>query len=336
MIKFSARGTEFTLSHKLLQKYPDSMLCMLADNPNNFSIDKINDHIFVDINPANIDSIIDYYNFGNCDTISNFFAMMDMQYLGLIIENSKYNISPCMTHSLVNEKKSVCYNKYNGFYDIHSANNKVITIHMSSCGNDSLYKFIDSILHMENKNGDTYFCVNAYDNMVHIILSIIRDGLSMYYEYLTDFNDSPNILDCKAILDETQFDFGNYFNVSNFKCYGHSCGGNRSDWRKCSDCMSEYEGKLEGKITDFFCSSEPYDDTYEHNQTKLDMAKDIVKSLDGINKSINLLGNVIEHSIKNQTNSIQKDRIIKYLKLYNLCDDSVEIQLKNRLERKRY
>ena len=54
IIKFSARGTDFSIPKKLLENFPESMLCIISNTNENIPINKINECIYVDINTFSI------------------------------------------------------------------------------------------------------------------------------------------------------------------------------------------------------------------------------------------------------------------------------------------
>lgn len=56
MVKFSARGKELEIPKYLLDKYPNSLPSLLC-NRNDIPVAKINEAIYLDVDPKHIESI---------------------------------------------------------------------------------------------------------------------------------------------------------------------------------------------------------------------------------------------------------------------------------------
>lgn len=350
MIKFSARGEEFSIPKKLLEKYPDSMLYALIENANNIPTDKVNNCIYLDINSFTIDSIIDYYNLGSV-RVSNIFTAMDLKYLGLNIEHA-YCILPCMSRPIIYSKEIVneiqlptCMSKY---YKIHTSNNKIIIIDISLYNIKNL-NILNSMFYIDEKNDTPMFLnvhVSATDVIMNVILTILRDGLNWYYEYLT--NDKKcyykMIMDnYKYILDETEFDMSKYSNkplYDEYVCSDHDFQSySYYTITNCEKCQMNYKDQVYQNIKEIICEEYGYNNCdYTFPSLQFDLNKDLENSIRAIRTIIDGMYTNIEKWLNDNSNdkidSINmKTKILNYLRLYKVCDEYTETQLKNRLDR---
>ena len=353
MIKFSARGEQFSIPNKLLEKYPESMLYILSNN-SDFPIDRLDECIYVDVNPFTIDSIMDYYNLGKVQP-SNIYIAMDMKYLGLDIEHA-FNISPCMNRPViynetVHDVESSVHSSR--FYRIYTTNNKIITMDTSLYNAKNL-NILGSMIYADEKNDMSSSIKNVYvsvnDTIMNIILTILRDGLNWYYEYLADNKKYFYKLleNYTSLLDKTKFDMSKYCDEPcHYECLFHdysSC--DRGIIESCENCQKNRKKSIYKNIKNIICNTD--DDTdddietsnndYAFSTLQFDLNRDIEKSIQAINTIINNVYTNTEKWLNDSSNGAMcttnmNNKILDYLRLYNICDKYSEDQLKNRLDR---
>lgn len=192
--KFSARGIEFIIPNIFLKNHPDSLMCMLGNPKFDIPIDKINDAIFLDIDPCNIELVTDIYNDADilADIDLDIFQYMDLKYLNLVNHET--------TAKFVEEKldcddqqnniiNSTINNGYK-YCNIHTLDSKIILLDLEfykSC-NNSLMKSIlfgekgEYIIGSTEKFVDVWFGNTFVDT--NKIISILRDGINYYKKYI--------------------------------------------------------------------------------------------------------------------------------------------------------
>lgn len=198
-IEFSARGTLFKIPYNLLEKKQKTLMYMLASSKlgDIIPIDCNNDgSIYLDVNPKCIENIIDYYDLYSdhydessiCKEYNNdIFMIMDLLYLGILGTDSIPNILP---HDSPIKKKITSSTKPESKYkfcNVCTTDNKIVSINISQL-NDSDDNLICPILcgqHEEyiiSANGNIInVWIGMSTNYLHEILSIIRDGMELYY-----------------------------------------------------------------------------------------------------------------------------------------------------------
>lgn len=223
LCKFSARGTIFSIPQLLLKRKPESLLYMLSDPKFNISVDKIDDAIYVDVDPSNIEVIVDCYNNMHIsDGDMDIFQYMDLKYIGLsnsqlysnnavndniidvnVNQNNIINTNMCQSRELPNvEYNTVKQSKNSNTYisidshkycTVHTIDNKTILLELSFY-HDSQNSLIKSILFGEKEEyliepicGGTEN-IDVWIGMTEIyankIISILRDGIIYYHPYL--------------------------------------------------------------------------------------------------------------------------------------------------------
>lgn len=210
MMTFNARGTKFSIPKSLLKRHPDTLLnsvCLY----NNIPMDKINDGIFVDIDPSNISMIIDLYH--HCDLselkFRSIFQYMDIKFLGFDVEYDK--IFPHMSEPLIYNDPEITQSidEKIVYINIHTSDNNVITIHKYitdgwiECHLKSIILGqIDDYMIGHNENGgiDVWIGLNTF--RTHCILSILRDGLNYYYyDYPLKYVENMCNISCEFDMD---------------------------------------------------------------------------------------------------------------------------------------
>lgn len=327
MIKYSARGTEFTISKKLLQKYPDSLMSILENNSNNIHKDKLNDCLFIDVNPNSIKYIVEYYNFGTYSNSGNLFITMDLNYLGFNVDSktSQCVMDPIIYDEQINNEKQECittWNNIGGIINIRTTNNKIITIYKNH--NEHFKKFIDMIT--INITDVIINChIDAPDNITHMILSVIRDGYNIYYEYLSSALDHNVFLNKYInVLEDEEYNIKNYCDaISDYECETHYYGHFDSDEKKkCHRCTDTYEEKLDQAMKEVYSK-----------KIQLKINKDIQKTINKIKDASHILGDYVCNAIEENVQYVPKDILLKYLKMYDITNEFVDEQLRNRIFR---
>lgn len=351
IIEFSARGTNFSLPKKLLDKYPETMLSMLDSNVD-IPIDKIDDNIYVDINPNSIGPIIDYYNLGKCE-VEDFYTLMDFRYLGLenITNNLPYSSKEsCKKNDVIvsnNGELNTDISKYK-YCRIHTADCKIIIISIMSYDINNLDVLSSMLLITENNSDTTDTYVDAWigmsERIVNIILSIIRDGIISYYRYLTyDHLHNRNIIldEYQKISDSVFFDIDvdekDIGDIDKYACGCHRTGMYTMPEfifdNNCEDCNYKYNKKIEelkkrcmpcaydgdGNI----CKNDDVSVQIQFNSMVVNNLEDLTETLDINQKKTKTNFDNIYKFIENIQNKIinvsENRKIIEYLKLYKLC-----------------
>ena len=213
IVKFSARGTTFNIPLVTIHKKPKSLMYILCTTP--LPTDKIDHEIMIDVDPKHMCHIIDYYNLDVYpDMQNNPYLYMDFNYLGLI-DNEHKNISCIpfyMKYPLTkshNDSQGLCQQliEYKKNCRIHTIDNKIVVVNLASynttiyCGNDHS-EFTQIIFGMKEEHiiniSEEYIAVwiGLSRKMVNNILSVIRDGICLYYEFLArhDSQHSKNVI----------------------------------------------------------------------------------------------------------------------------------------------
>lgn len=184
--KFNARGTIFTIPNFLLKKFPDSLMCMLSNPKFDIPIDKIDDSIYIDVDPTNIDIIMDIYN--DIEIELNIYQYMDLKYLSLVNSEMIQKFSSEFFGSCTKYNETIrCDYKY---CNIHTSDNKIILLNLEFykiCKNS----LIKSILFGEKeeyviKRSSIFIDVwmgNTFSD-ANKIISILRDGSEHYVKYI--------------------------------------------------------------------------------------------------------------------------------------------------------
>lgn len=211
MVNFNVRGTQFNIPVNILQKKPDSLLYMLYATK--LSVDKIDCSIYIDINPEHFCDVINYYNLDMYpDMQNNPYLYMDLNYLGLICDTHK-NVS-CIPFYMKQPLKN-CYNqqiiKQQKKCNIHTIDNEVIVVDLMSY-NTTIYcnkdcnEFTKIIFGMKQENiisiSEEYIDVwiGVDKKIINNILSIIRDGIYWYYEFLVRHESHYNKIVIKYLF----------------------------------------------------------------------------------------------------------------------------------------
>lgn len=301
MIKFNARGKDFYIKERLLEKYQNSLLYLLSNtNMNsNITVSKINDSIYLDINPKYLRYIYDIYNIDSyIDENIDIFAKHDLEYLGFDV-NVNYQIIPTLLHPIISPKKNINdknqilkNNTNNKYCNVHCADGVLVTIDLANnylmdtklgyilYGNDT-----DSIITITDDYINVMITIDSL--LLHNILSIIRDGYHLYHQYIYD----TQIKDC--------YETDNIF---------------------CND---------EIKFDDFDSDNGDIDQLMGNIYT---LGNYVASHSVKINDNMNQLAKKIEENEKNETR-YQYKRLTKYLELYGIiCQADIE-ELNNRIYR---
>ena len=232
MIKFCARGYKFFIPESLLNNNPDTLLYNL--NASAKPADMYDDHIMVDIDPKYVNVITDYYHFGkeylyefhlgivddreskffdelicdffgyNCEN-HNYdpFLILTLQYIGIIRHNNICKST--MNYPIVYEKNKNDNTKSEYKYcNIYTSDNHNIIVHTDDFWNESKFKKIINGKYEEyiiKKTEDTvHVCIGLDNDSTNKILSIMRDGLNIYYEHIFGSCESDGKLKFYAIF----------------------------------------------------------------------------------------------------------------------------------------
>ncbi len=320
IIKFSARGTEFQIPKILLKNKPKSLLFIMSDADFNVPIDKINNCIYIDVNPLHINFIVEYYVMNVFpDTINqNIYLYMDFKYLGLL--NDSHILPSCvpcyMTYPIINKTNLCNIDIKQKYCRIHTIDNHIIISDLSIYATHNLWNDLLSIMFGQinefiiNKS-DEYIDVwiGFSKKIINILLSIMRDGLNWYYCSLNENEYSPK----KNInINNKQVPNKVYYNSENDIRSNIDTG-----FLRCKCCWS-YDGK---------CSECNNNEKYLES---LLQTNHIDQSVDNQRKYTETSLNNIEKDVYNFENN---KNIMKYLKFYNICDNNIQKQFFNRKSR---
>lgn len=209
MVLFSARGKEFDIPKYLLRKHPNSLMYLLSNNVN-IPIFKINNAIYLNIDPLHQKSICDMYNTGKhfCKN-TDAFLVHDLKYLGFDVN---YRIIPTLSHPIIAPKErkndiAECEEnrEENGedgkfvqtegrlsikYSRVHCFDGEIVVVDLSDgnlagthIGNIIYGNACESLI---SENGDYIDVSICMDSMLfNNILSVLRDGYELYHEYIT-------------------------------------------------------------------------------------------------------------------------------------------------------
>lgn len=188
-VKFCARGTMFCLSKTKLEEYPDVLLNLLSKNTG-IPVDKINGAIYIDISPSCVKHIIDYYNLGKYDT-DDYFILMDLKYINMYKGSDVLPSGYTVANQKIEPQNTNIY-PYNKlkeykYCNLHTADGRIILMSPELYSNETIHKLNIALDEKNVSNGDYaegYVCVT--EKIMHKILSIVRDGVNSYYNYLMD------------------------------------------------------------------------------------------------------------------------------------------------------
>lgn len=198
MVKFNARGKEFDIPKYLLNKYPDSLPTLLS-NSEDIPVFKINNAIYLDIDPKHIESIYDMYNIGECINIDkNTFLIYDLKYLGF---NIKHSIIPTLLHPIIRSKKNANPIENNAIHinidtrikysNVHCSDDQIVSVDLSNGNliNTKIGSIIcgtvpESLIFDGGEYIDTLICMDSI--LFNNILSILRDGYVIYHKHIYD------------------------------------------------------------------------------------------------------------------------------------------------------
>lgn len=182
IIEFSARGHAFSLSKELLKRYPQSLLYMLSEQKD-VPIDMIDDTIYVDINPFSINCIVDYHNIHDYN-IDDFYTLMDFRYIGLD-DFRDIELEPKKPVKLTEKTNDIMDIDVSKPYKVHTSDSKTLQIYLGSLDRNNL-NAISKMMHIiKNDTNHIYAWTSMTERMFNILLSIMRDGISDYYNFLT-------------------------------------------------------------------------------------------------------------------------------------------------------
>ncbi len=357
LVNFSARGTKFQIPRQILENKPESLLYVLS-NDIDIPIDKIDECIYVDVNPIHIKSIIDYYVMDILPNIKkDIFLYMDLKYLSLIDDfkkdvpeitlNMKFPIiyDTIRNHSIVQK-----------WCRIHTIDNNIIIVDLSTFNQNGWNKLSSIIFGFDEKylihESEEYLDVwiGIEKEFVNIILSIVRDGLNWYYEFLdTDeeyiyqqlIDKYTNVYDENYINKET---YDNNENMDRYRCGQSDCDGyydDRYDYY-CNNCRENYENNKKENENIFY---ETLDDDGSNKQTVLNNS--VVNSINNISNITNLIYNQTEkwlNSIEEDVKSLDRftrnkynleynQNIKTYLTYYDILTTKINVQLQERMYR---
>ena len=362
IIKFSARGTEFSIPKKMLENYPESMLYIISNTCDQMPVDKIDECIYIDVNTFSIDTIIDYYSLRGIMSNYDMYTCMDLKYLGINVNtmNALHIVPDCMMVPIIYNEENDANNilsKYITRYKycrLHTSNNRIIIIDISSYSNRNI-KIFESIIYTdphEDTNETLFFdaWIGLNDRIVNIIMSILRDGLNMYYKYLeTSIPRSDETMIYNFIKDMeyvliTKSDHNDEDDISDSDC-GCGCWQNSrrvsgGGWEYdkeynpgCPNCRENYRDRSRIYIHKKICSGEKvnFNTKIKYCINKMSVSMDEL-----YDKTEQLCNNMahriklLEHMTYIKFDPEENKKVIHYLKINNICDDYVENQLQNR------
>ncbi len=339
LIRFSARGTEFKIPLLQLERRTESMLYMLATTDPNIPIDKINDAIYIDIDPFHINEIAEFYTMNIIPNFNkNIYLYMDFKYLGLT--NDDTIVPKCMTIPIINNNilKMEC-NIEQKYCKMHTIDNEITIVDLATCNTDNWNNLL-SILYgqdeeyvMEKSEEYINVWIGITKKRLNNLLSIIRDGLNWYYIYLIEgnkqfkvnMNKDNKILN--SIISQDNYECS-IFDLEYCKCYNCRIYGSRNNYyNKCEKCKEEYKDYIseENYNKKLFCDPEQKDNKMMPAQFILNT--DIIDNMKDTTILINKLNNKINYNYK------ENKKIMKYLDFYNMCDTNTKKQLEERIKR---
>ena len=220
IVKFNARGTTFMLPKSKLEKVRGSLLNLLSTS-SSIPVDKVaGDAIYIDIMPSSIGHIIDYYNsIGQIP--DNYYVLMDFRYIGICVNSDTeklpfgYHISDNMCSTTDIDISTIELSKYK-YCKIHTADDKNIIISVESYSGNNLNKLNNMFTIIDKFDGqyvDVYTCFP--EKIMNIVLSVMRDGIDSYNEYLTD-NTFERVMQNYMVDDMIDNNIGNYISMFPF------------------------------------------------------------------------------------------------------------------------
>lgn len=201
MVKFNARGKEFDIPKYLLNKHPDSLMCLLS-NSDSIPVFRVDGAIYLNVDPLHLKFICNMYNTGkHFGKNTDVFLMYDLKYLGFCVD---YQVIPTLFHPIIgleektnstveygkeeitvqSEKRSLV--KYSR---VHCFDGEIVIVDLSDANligtqiGNIIYGCIDECLIYKNEEYiDVSICIDSA--LFNNILSILRDGYAPYHEYL--------------------------------------------------------------------------------------------------------------------------------------------------------
>lgn len=327
MIKFNARGTFFSIPKYLLEKKPETLLCVLASTELNASIpiDSIQESIYIDVDPKYIDDIVDYYdlhsNVDDREHINDLYGRdiymyMDMVYLGFVDIGDRDNIKKFKHYPLVTTKID-CTEKHNSIpeksyelCDIHTSDNKIIPVNLLYYvdTNNVLVQILhgqheEHILYKKDKTVGVWLGIP--ETYLHPILSIIRDGIVYYYGYISDNISLTSVIFEDIYDSDVELEVENWGHRINRNVYYETYYTNNGDTH------------IQDVLSDLCCSAGyMIDEIKNHLKTRTrnneknnrEMCRYIARKIEQYDKSL---------LIKKNT------RILDYLKKYDVCTSEI-------------
>src|SRR3989338_4682845 len=196
MIKFTARGFEFICPKKLLcEEWSNSLLKDFVNNTN-IILDKIDDSIYIDINPDNINIIFDYLEHQDYKIDIDHCAKRDLIYLGLSEENlEEWKLQPL---SETIDDTDYDFNIPELFF-INTRDSKKIILNKSTVNLWPNCKFRDIIIGkysdflIDKSEHSVSTWLNISYTLCNIYLSMLRDGINCYIDILVKDKYIKNI-----------------------------------------------------------------------------------------------------------------------------------------------
>ncbi len=328
LINFNARGTKFRIPFSLLEKKQHTLPYILAKSmiDQTFVVDQLDDSIYLNICPDYIAKVIDFYDlysdslnkdfFKECE--QNIYLYMDMMYLGILNEENNQKIKTFKPNSLPPKKKLDIEVEINHKYSrVHTTDNKIILVDISQLDQDNwnvLCSILSGIMNdyiIDKNNIHLDVWIGMASKFLHILLSIIRDGLNWYYHYIeqteleiifdNDLHKYEYNYDYESPPDNIvwRYDYCNNLDLDTFT--------NNSDDESFYDFINK-------------CASN-IDDIYNGTNNVLEY---INKDLDSVRKNISLINKNCENiyeglmELANNKNSKKNQKIMEYLKKYEM------------------
>lgn len=360
LVDFSARGTKFQIPKKILERRPESLLSVLGRDTD-IPIDKIDDCIYIDINPIHISYIVDYYIMDILPNMENdIYLYMDLKYIGLI-DDSQINIPKIS----FNMKYPIIYDRLENYTvnqkwcRIHTLDSCIVIIDLSTFNQNGWNKLSSIIFGFEEEfligKSDKYIDVwiGLNKKFINIIISIIRDGLNWYFEALMplsqekycEFLEEPNIHPLNQIVTE-QKNIYNAININNkkydpdihynnmdiFACRNYVNYGCKNYNRQCSSCVQNHNNFIE-RDNNIFNDYNSLDKNGSMNNQKV-FNNDVMDGINILGKNIgNIYLNILSLNKINKYDLEHNQNIMTYLNYYGIYTDPVDKQLLLRLNR---
>mgnify|MGYP001059172673 CR=1 FL=1 len=222
MIKFTARGFEFVCAKKLLcDKWKNNLLKDFVTN-STIQLDKVDDSIYVDINPNNINVIFDYMAFENYKKDIDLCTERDLIYLGLLNENSE----EWKLQSLSESINCVDYDyDIAELFFINTRDSKKIILNKSTINLWPNCKFRDIIIGkysdylVEKSDNSVTTWLNINYDLCNILLCMLRDGINCYIDIIVKDKYINMVMEDYGIITSLELEIINnrYNRITNLK-----------------------------------------------------------------------------------------------------------------------